>query len=148
MAARPATFRKLPWRERWWLAQSLVLLPVTALALRVVPLRRLRVVFDRPRSKRRDNDVTRATRIAHMVAAAAEYGPYRATCLPQSLVLQLLLRNDGMRGELKYGVRKVDDTVAAHCWVELDGAPLIDSPDVHRRFAVLEPSAPAARWVR
>jgi hypothetical protein len=81
-----------------------------------------------------------------MVAAAAEYGPYRASCLPQALVLQWLLRRDGIRGELRYGVKKLNHAVTAHCWVELEGEPLIDSPVVHRHFAVLEPSP--ARWSR
>ena len=144
----PSRLLELPWRERWWLAQSLVLLPLTALALRFVALRRLRSVTERPRLRKRDVDFARADRLAHMVAAAAQYGPYRATCLPQSLVLQWLLRRDGMRGQLKYGVRKVDDAMAAHCWVEIDGRPLIDSPESRRQFTVLEQFPPAPRGAR
>jgi len=146
MTANAVSFLALPWRERWLLAQAMVLLPATALALRFVPLRHLRSIIDRPRTTRRAHDKARADRIAHMVAAAAAHGPYRATCLPQSIVLQWLLRRDGMRGELRYGVRQVDGTVTRHCWVELDGEPLIDSAAVRRKFAVLEPSS--ARWSR
>ena len=144
----PSRVLALPWRERWWLAQSLVLLPLTALALRFVAMRHLRRVIERPRRRKREADFARADRLAHMVAAASEYGPYRATCLPQSLVLQWLLRRDGMRGQLKYGVRKVSDEMTAHCWVEIDGRPLIDSPDVRRQFSVLEPFPPASRGAR
>ena len=141
MAVKVAQLRKLTWFEWRLLAGSLVLLPITALALRVLRLGTVRVVNDRPRRWRRDPpDRARADRIAHMVAAAAHHGPYRASCLPQSLVVQYLLRRDGMRGELRYGVRKTDGAVHAHCWIEIDGEPLIDSPEVHRHYAVLERS--------
>jgi hypothetical protein len=45
-------------------------------------------------------------------------------------------------------VRKDVGVLAAHAWVEYRGQPLIDSPAVHDRFAVLEPansSQPTAR---
>jgi len=148
MTVGPATFGKLPWRERWLLIQSALLLPLTAAALRVVPLRHLHDLVDRPSAGRRATDLARANRTAHMVAAAAEYGPYRASCLPQSLVLQFMLRRDGMRGELKYGVRRMDNHVTAHCWIELDGEPLIDSSEVRRQFAVLEPASAQSRCSR
>ena len=141
MTGNVAALRKLSWFERRMLAESLLLLPMTSLALRFLPLRVIRVVNDRPRRWRREPiDRGRAGRIAHMVAAAAQHGPYRASCLPQSLVLQFLLRRDGMRGELRYGARKIDGAVQAHCWIEINGEPLIDSPQVHRHYAVLERS--------
>lgn len=146
MTGNATAFVALSWKERWLFAQALLLLPVVALAVRCVPFRHLRAIVDRP-SPNLKSDRARGDRIAHMVAAAAAYGPYRAMCVPQSLVLQWLLRRHGIRGELRYGVKKVDAEINAHCWVELDGQPLIDSPDVHRHYAVLEPSS-APRWRR
>jgi hypothetical protein len=140
MAANAASFFALSWWERKVLAQALMLLPLTALALPVVPVRKLSIGVNRSRT-RRDHDYATADRVAHMVAAAAAYGPYRATCLPQSIVLQWLLRRNGIPSELRYGARRVDGNVTAHCWVELDGRPLIDSAAVRREFTVLEPSA-------
>jgi hypothetical protein len=132
-----ARFADLSWRERWWLTQALVLLPAAAIAVRVVPLRTLSAQLDR-RSKR-EPKAAPADRIAHMVAAAAHYGPYRASCLPQSLVLLWLLRRQRLRGQLRFGVKQVNGTMTAHCWVELDGEPLIDSPIVSSAFSALEP---------
>ena len=141
MTANAAALRRLTWFERRLLGESLLLLPIASLALRFLPLRAVRAITDRPRRWPREPiDRERADRIAHMVAAAAQYGPHHASCLPQSLVLQFLLRRDGMRGELRYGVRKIDGAVQAHCWIELNGEPLIDSPHVHRQYAVLERS--------
>jgi hypothetical protein len=147
MTQVPRRVADLSWRERWWLAQALFLLPATALALRVVPLRTLLAWANRA-SSAQPADKAPADRIAHMVAAAAHHGPYRASCVPQSLVLLWLLGRHDIRGELRHGVKKSNGTVAAHCWVELDGHPLIDSPQVTRAFSVLEPPAAASRWDR
>lgn len=148
MAGKTASFLALGWNERWLFAQALVLLPIAALALRAMPFGRLRSLLDRPMLNASTDHRARASRIAHMVAAAGAYGPYRATCVPQSVVLQWLLRREGIRGEMRYGVRKADGAVSAHCWIELDGEPLIDSPAVRDQFAVLDPPAAASPWRR
>ena len=134
----------LPWHERWLLLRAAMLLPLTAVAVRVLPLPFLQRLTS-PSTASRMSDHERADRTAHMVAAAAEYGLYRASCLPQSLVLQYFLSRAGIRSELRFGVNKSDGAVRAHCWIEVNGAPLIDSSDVHRHYAALE--APA-RWPR
>ena len=149
MGDKLAALQRLSWSERRWLAVSLVLLPATMLALRVVPVRTLRRIAERRRGPEpRLPDRARADRIAHMVAAAATYGPFPATCLPQALVLQWLLRRHGMHGELRFGATTAGGELSAHCWIELDGEPLIDSPEVQRQYAMLEPSAAVSRWRR
>ena len=127
----------LSWRERWLLAQSVALLPAMAVALRFVSPGRLLRFIERRGGSVRVVDRSRSDRIAHMVAAAAAYGPYRASCLPQSLVLLLLLRRHGLAGDLKFGVATSDLRLRAHCWVEINGKPLIDSAAVHQQFATL-----------
>lgn len=48
--------------------------------------------------------------------------PFRATCLRRSLVLATLLRH--RTPALRVGVAKSGGVVAAHAWLELDGATL------------------------
>ncbi len=71
---------------------------------------------------------------AKMVTVAAQRGPFRASCLPQSLVLWWLLRRQGIDNELRFGVRKNPDRLEAHAWVELQGTVLNERGDVNRRF--------------
>lgn len=129
---------RLTWRERGLLAAALVLLPVTAVLLRAGWFRHLSDSAAAPASRRdvrggpAEEAVAQST--ARMVAAAAHYGPYRATCLPQSLVLQWMLRRQGIGTELRFGVRRVGGALDAHCWVEHQGRPLIDSPLVYTKF--------------
>jgi len=128
--------RHLRAREYGLLAAALIVLPLTVLRLRLAGFSRRpgSPVADLP-PRAGEAEVVRAT--AHMVAAAAHV--YRASCMPQSITLQWLLRRQGIATRLCVGVRKDDGMLAAHAWVEHRGQPLIDSPAVHDRFAVLEP---------
>jgi hypothetical protein len=65
-----------------------------------------------------------AERIARLVAIAAHRGPYRATCLRQSLSLCWLLLRRGIPAEIRIGVRKEGGELQAHAWVEYPGSTL------------------------
>ena len=98
-------------------------------------------------SDERRTDLDRARATARLVQAAARYGLFRPTCLPQSLVLWWLLRRQGLAGELRIGVRPEPSRLEAHAWVEFQGQPLNDGADVARRFApfpreIIPPAAP------
>lgn len=75
---------------------------------------------------------------ARLVQIAAARGVYRASCLPQSLVLWWLLKRQGMEAALRIGVRKVADRFEAHAWVEHGGVVLLDDADVHERYAAFD----------
>ncbi len=133
--------RRLSTAERRLLAQSLILLPLTAVALRVVGFRRWQALLARLAPVATPPEADEADRIgqgraaARLVDAAARRGAYRATCLPRSLVLWWLLRRRGIDAELRIGVRKEAGQFQAHAWVEYRGAALNDGTDVAERFA-------------
>jgi len=78
---------------------------------------------------------------AQLVGIAARRGLWRATCLPRALTLWRLLRHQGLRAELRIGVRKEAGLLDAHAWVEYDGLPLDDASDVAERYAAFDGSA-------
>jgi hypothetical protein len=127
--------------ERWLLAQALVLLPLTALALWVVGFRRWQSALARltPRGTGPKGDeavlIAEGRAAARLVDAAARHGPYRATCLRRSLVLWWLLRRRGTACDLRIGVRKEAGQLQAHAWVEYRGVVLNDWADVSGRYA-------------
>ena len=65
-------------------------------------------------------------RVVWLVAVASRSIP-GARCLPQSVAAQLLLARQGHLVELRIGVRKQDDELEAHAWLEHNGAPISDS---------------------
>jgi hypothetical protein len=146
-----AAWRALPAAHRLLLVRALVTLPLTALGLRVLGVRRMLAFAERAASADRnvadERDVVRAT--SRLVAAAARHGPYRASCLPVALALKRLLARRGIATELRIGVASAGGELDAHAWLEYRGQPLIDGPDVHGRFhsfdAALTSGSPVTR---
>jgi hypothetical protein len=80
-------------------------------------------------------------RVAWAVQATACLVP-GATCLVRALALERMLRRDGQPARLKIGVAKAPGApLAAHAWVESDGAVLLAVSG----FTCLEP---VAAWPR
>jgi hypothetical protein len=137
----------LSWAERAILAQALFLLPINALALRWVSLKRWRAVLVAC-SPLRDNalespshasilaqaSLVQARLTNRTVDRAVRYGLFNANCLHRSLTLWWLLRRHGISSELKVGARIHDKQCQAHAWVEYSGEVLNDSEDVTERF--------------
>lgn len=136
-------FWSLAPRERRLLVQALIRLPVAALRVRLdggMVLRRQPSIHPTTQSPRRGDAGDEAAVIrdaARMVDAAARYTPMSATCLPKSLVLQQLLRREGIETALRIGVRKAGAALDGHAWLEYRGVPVADPPSVHDCFTVL-----------
>lgn len=134
---------QLSWRDRWILAQALVLLPLTAAALRALSFARLQSLLSSTlpspldaTSSASSPDRIRAT--TRLVRIAAHHGLLRVTCLPHSIVLWWLLRRQRANAVLRLGVRKTGGELEAHAWVEHDGVALNDHTDVHERYAAFD----------
>lgn len=129
-------FWQLSSRERRLLILAFVLLPIAATRLRVRGAASLR--HDAPPSPRATGSEPPVVgEAARMVKAAAHYTPLPITCLPQSIVLQQILRREGVETDLRIGVRKSGGALDGHAWVEYQGRPVNDPPVVRERFTVL-----------
>jgi hypothetical protein len=129
-----------PW-ERLLLLRVLVLLPAIGAALRLLGFNRTRALLEGTAPAQNaclaggpTGPAARTQPIARVVAIAARRGPYRATCLRESLALWWLLRRRGIPAELRIGVRKEGVALLAHAWVEQGGAPLGMGPLGHSPF--------------
>ena len=125
--------------ERAILARALVLLPLAALALRTLGMRRAQALLARQSPLRKQ--AVEPMRIARLVEVAARRGPVRVKCLPASLTLQSLLTAAGVPSELRLGVRKRGTLLEAHAWVEQDGVALMEPEGVHLRFSAFSGGA-------
>lgn len=66
--------------------------------------------------------------IARLVAGSLR--PLGANCLGESLTLAVLLQRFDYPASLRIGARRARGGLEAHAWVELDGVPLNDRPDI------------------
>ena len=135
-----AKFWRLAPSERALFLVAMVWVAVIGMGLRFVSFRRIQDMLEPvggvagPEPSTLDAGV-QARKIARLVGAASRHAPYRANCLPTSLALRRMLLCRGIKADLRVGVRKTaDGKLEAHAWVEHNGQPLIDKPDVHQRF--------------
>jgi hypothetical protein len=130
--ARLRSLGPAQWRV---LFASLVLVPSVQLALRLLGFgptaRRLAAWSDRPIGP---SGVAEARLVAEPVAIVAGRRLVGARCLGRSLVLWFLLRRRGVDAELLIGADSAAGALSAHAWVEVEGQPVNDVPDVRDRF--------------
>ena len=138
-----AQLKTLSWSEWRLLLTSMLLLPLTALALHLFGFKRTQnfmsrfVHADRSVDFPEVNSLQEAKLVAHIVRVAAGHGIYRANCLKQSLVLWWLLQRRGIRADLRIGVQKIDGSLYAHSWVELNGSILLDSEEIVQQYSTM-----------
>lgn len=124
-------FRALSWPDRRTLLAALLWLPVFRAGLRVLGLRRMQAwIQHKPPGAVRTASPADAKRLGALVNRAARQGFFRDSCLTRSLLLCWLLRRRGVMPNLRIGVRLVNGALDAHAWVEQDGMPINDRPDI------------------
>jgi hypothetical protein len=132
-------YRALPAREQKVLLASLALLPLFWLGLRLAGLQRFQAWLDRsPIARRAPLTDAEAAALGVAVNRAANHILGSANCLTRSLLLRWLLRRFGTASDLRIGVRFEEGKLAAHAWVERDGIPVNDRPEVVACYAAFE----------
>lgn len=123
---------------------AMLLLPIVALSLRIGGFNKTKAFmshFIPAESSRGSLDevkIEKANVISRMLSIAARYGPYRANCLKQSLVLWWLLARQDIPSEIRFGVHKTPgEPFGAHAWVECDGKSLSNFQEYNQQFSVL-----------
>lgn len=78
--------------------------------------------------ERIDRLVTLAPRLVHPIV--------RTGCLTRGLTLYWFLRRSGFDAELRFGIDPSGaESTDGHCWVALDGEPILERRDPRPRFA-------------
>jgi len=68
------------------------------------------------------------------------------TCLVRSLALQAMLRRRGVETSLRIGVRKVETALEGHAWLEHDGRPINEVPEVVSTYVLFEGADALMNW--
>jgi len=80
----------------------------------------------------------RAAMTAHMVRVADWSGLVHPSCLAKSLTLRWLLMRQGIAADLRIGIRKENEQIAAHAWVERNGTALDEPEEHHRHYSAFD----------
>ncbi len=136
LAHHLARFRALSGADQRTLLAAAAWMPLFWLGLRVFGLPRFQARLQRCAVKR---DVAMSLpdiqALGELVNIAARHTLGPRTCLTRSLLLGWLLHRRGVENDLRIGVRLTKGVLDAHAWVECDGIPVNDQPDVGAQFA-------------
>lgn len=132
------SFLSLPASEWRCYFSALLLLPLADISLRLFSWQRCQQWAERwaKSGPTPGRTYPAPRRVAWLVERAARHCPWPATCLRRSLLLWAFLLRSGVASELRLGFRIPDGKFEAHAWVEWNGVPLNDAPDVRSRYAV------------
>lgn len=157
-------FRALPGWEQRWLIQTACWLPVVVMLVRLLGLRRCVTLaarisglvgaevwvgnVGRERVDRVDRveRVERVDRAAVLTAVGARHGLVRGTCLSRSLTLWWMLRSRGIQASLRIGVRKRQQRLEAHAWVEYQECVLGEGDEVRLHFVPIGTFGTFGAW--
>lgn len=123
--------------------RAVMLLPLVSLSLRWWGFRTTQAVLQRYLSKENlEQDSARvcerAALTAHTVNSADRHGLVHPSCLAKSLTLWWLLGRQGIVSNLRIGIRKENEKLEAHAWVERDGAALSEPEEHHHHYAAFD----------
>jgi hypothetical protein len=125
--------------ERRLLPRALVAVVLASVRLRATGLERTQRRMAGPQRPVPPDADERAAASTRVVGAVARRLPYARTCLPRSIALWALLRRQGIDSEVVIGVRPGGAPLDAHAWVEREGVPLNERPDIVASYLRMEP---------
>jgi hypothetical protein len=137
MFASLSRFARLPSQERRLRLGALALLAPVRLLLWLFPLRAVRSILSGVERLPGTPVDAPPERVAGAVEAAARYVP-RATCLTRALTAQVMLRRRGREALLRVGLRRGEDGVEGHAWLESDGLVVLGGAIDLARYERLE----------
>ncbi|OQC17496.1 lasso peptide biosynthesis B2 protein [Candidatus Skiveiella danica] len=136
LARRLSRFRALSGPDRRTLLAAAAWMPIFWLGLRVFGLPRFQARLQRGKTTANAAmALPDIQALGELVNIAARYTLGPRTCLTRSLLLGWLLRRRGVESQLRIGVRLNQGRLDAHAWVECEGVPVNDRPDVGAQFA-------------
>jgi len=129
--------------------RATVLLPLVSFSLRWRGFRATQAALQRFLSNamtEQDSNraQARAALTARMVNSADRHGFFYSSCLAKSLTLWWLLERQGIASHLRVGIRKENEKLKAHAWIERDGAVLNEPEEHHRHYAAFDEAFPPA----
>ena len=134
--ARLVKFYNLNAMQKRTLMAAWLWLPLFWLGLRVLGLPRFQAwLLKAPARSALSMPLPLIKALGEAVNIAARHTPFPATCLTRSLLLGWLLRRRNVASKLRIGVRLTQGMLDAHAWVECEGVPVNDRPDVNAQFA-------------
>jgi len=136
-------FFRLPSESKRFVLRSALILPMTYAGLKLFGLKRLLARIQRlalPVGQPPEQCPQEVQTYTYLFSAVARRCPLPLQCLGRSVALCWLLRQQGIDAALHIGVRKENNGLDAHAWVQFGNFVINDTENVAERYTRVMPS--------
>jgi Transglutaminase-like superfamily len=120
--------------EAWCIAESWFSLALARVQVRFLPKRVIRELMlpgGEVGPSEGQADLDRLLALFKLVAAEHAL---RVSCLPRAIALRRMLARRGLAARVNIGFSLASSPPLGHAWVELDGVPVLEDPDIERWY--------------
>jgi len=135
-------FFKLPAESKGFVLRTILILPMTYAGLELFGLNRLLARIQRlaPNAGQMPQpSLQEIQAYTHLFSAVARRCPLPLQCLGRSVALCWLLRQQGIDAKVHIGVRKENNALDAHAWVQVGDFVINDTENVADRYTRIVP---------
>lgn len=135
----------LSWAERWFALKCIFLLQAVSISIRWFGFNPVYSWLKRRgqgfslQTENKPEFADQAAYVGALVGVANRRIPSLAvSCLPESMTVWWLLRRRGIASDLRLGIRRSDDRLDGHAWVEINSRVVSGDPNVAQDFIPLD----------
>lgn len=143
MFKKTGLFLELPNQHKWILTKICVIVPLVQLGIKTIGFKHsfnTLKYFVKEAKTPEANIFTVINRHRNFLYLYTKQFPFLGNCLARSLTLWLLLKNKGIDTELRFGMKKEDQKLLAHAWVEYLGSPLATDEEISENYSFFHES--------
>lgn len=132
------TYLSLPLSHKWIFAKISILVPVVEVGLRLFGFKKTFWMISRLIRKSNspaENPQLLINRHFNYLLLFTKHFPNFGNCLARSLTLWLLLKNSGIDTDLRFGMKKKNELLLAHAWLEYEGTPLAGEEELDEKYS-------------
>lgn len=136
------TWRALPLSDKVLFVEAAYFLGIARIAVAFIPFKHIAptigtLISQNELPTETETDA-RAIQIAHAIARAVRYTPWKSVCLPQAIAVQRMLERRGLEWNLYLGVAREEEGAGlkAHAWLQ-NGSKILCGAAGHQNFTVV-----------
>lgn len=137
MVSKIRTFLLFPNSHKWIFIKIALIVPLVQIGVKTIKFNRtfkvLNYFADSSRQPRED-ELKLVRRYTNYLFLYHKQFPFVGKCLARSLTLWFLLKRSGIETDLRFGIKKENQGILAHAWVEHQGNALMTEDERKENF--------------
>ena len=128
--------RRLSYPNKWLFLKGLFLAVFLRVCFKISNFKKTLAFFSRFKTGKTvsQNESNEVRRYHHLITLTYGFGPSVVNCLSVSTAYWWLMKRRGIATDLKFGMKKDNEKLLAHAWLEYNGEPLTADAEVEKKY--------------